>query len=336
MSKLEQGWYEGKWYHHWYHFLLLPLCMLFGLLALLRRFAFAIGIKKSYKLPLPVIVVGNISVGGNGKTPFVIWLVNFLRQYNIRAGVISRGYGSNSKNFPLSVCEPFDTNIHGDEPVLIASRCECPVVIGPNRVVSGEYIAQHFDIDVIICDDGMQHYRLERDIEIAIVDSQRQFGNGWLMPIGPLRELKSRLHSVDYVIYNGNNPTPDVKPDSFFELECAEAINLVNHQPTDISKIHGNVHGLCAIGNPQRFETTLKHYLHQHQLTLSDFNAFADHHRFSDTDFAYLEQDPVFMTEKDAVKCLGFAKPNWHYLPVNARLPEQFAQSLLTDIKNRL
>ena len=336
MNKIEQSWYQGPWFKHWRNWLMLPLCGLFWLLSGLRRKLYKLRLLKSYKAKAPVIVVGNISVGGNGKTPFVVWLVEYLREHNIKAAVISRGYGGHSDTYPIPVDSSFNTTVFGDEPVLIAKRCECPVVVGPDRVKSCEYIDEHYDVDVIICDDGMQHYKLNRDIEIAIVDAQRQFGNGWLMPIGPLREQVKRLETVDYVVYNGIIENHEFMPNASFDLGFDLALNLSTNAPFEYTILSAKVHGICAIGNGARFEQTLIDYLHPYELSLETFNALTDHHKFEPRDFDEYGNDYVIMTEKDAVKCFEFAKPHWHYLPVNARLPEDFADKLLTDIKSLL
>lgn len=333
MSKIEKSWYQGPWFRHWRNWLMLPLCGLFWLLSSVRRKLFTLGVLKAYSAKVPVIVVGNISVGGNGKTPFVVWLVELLHKHNIRVAVISRGYGGHSEHYPVVVDETYNTTVFGDEPVLIAKRCDCPVVVGPDRVKSCEYIDEHFDVDVIICDDGMQHYKLNRDIEIAIVDAQRQFGNGWLMPIGPLREKVSRLDNVDYVVYNGNIDNHQYPPKASFDLGFDYAINLTTDRPFEYTILSAKVHGVCAIGNGARFEQTLIQYLHPFELSLESFSALTDHHRFEPRDFEEFGNDYVLMTEKDAVKCTEFAKPHWHYLPVNARLPQAFTDELLAHIQ---
>ena len=269
-----------------------------------------------------MVIVGNISVGGNGKTPFAIWLVELLKANNIKVGVISRGYGGKSEHYPIAVDESLDTSTFGDEPVLIHQRTGCPVVVGPDRVKNCAMLIEQYNCDLIISDDGMQHYRLQRDMEVAIIDAARQFGNGWLMPVGPLRELKNRLKTVDYVVYNG--PHDD---ETWFELVAGD-LKPVKANQTDNMKPGHQFHLVCGIGNPQRFENTAT----AQGLSIRSFTAFADHHHFSAEDFESYGDEPVLMTEKDAVKCQAFARPNWWYLPVDAKLPEAFEQQFLAAL----
>ena len=290
MSKLEQSWYRGI---SFLTVLLLPLSGLFWFISNLRKLAYALGLLKAYQSPVPVIVVGNISVGGNGKTPFVIWLANYLQQRGLRVGIISRGYGGNSDSYPLTVTEHTDTTQAGDEPVLIQRRLDCPVVVGPDRQANiKQLIAQH-QLDVIISDDGMQHYKMARTIECCIVDSQRRFGNGLLMPAGPLRETQKRLKSVDLVIENGGNATFN------YQLRSANLVNVATNIATKVPLLRG--HAVSAIGNPQRFENSLR----QQGITLLSCHHFRDHYGYTAQDFIKFNDEIVFMTEKDAVKCHG-------------------------------
>ncbi|NMM39357.1 tetraacyldisaccharide 4'-kinase [Pseudoalteromonas arctica] len=303
MSRIEQSWYRGI---SFLTVLLLPLSVLFGLISYLRKLAYTLGLLKAYQSPVPVIVVGNISVGGNGKTPFVIWLANYLQQHDLRVGIISRGYGGNSASYPLTVTEHTDTTLAGDEPVLIQRRLNCPVVVGPDRQANiKQLIAQH-QLDVIISDDGMQHYKMARTIECCIVDSQRRFGNGLLMPAGPLRETKKRLKSVDLVIENGGSAAFN------YQLKSADLVNVATNIVTEVPLLSG--HAVSAIGNPQRFENSLR----QQGITLLSCHHFRDHYGYTAQDFIKFNDEIVFMTEKDAVKCYSFAKPTWYFLPVDA------------------
>ncbi|MFT5163806.1 MAG: tetraacyldisaccharide 4'-kinase [Alteromonadaceae bacterium] len=326
MKWIEQGWYNSSPLNY----LLLPLSFLFMVVAFLRRLLFKLGVLKSFKVARPVVIVGNISVGGNGKTPFAIWLVERLQANNIKVGVISRGYGGKSDQYPIAVDNSLDTSKFGDEPVLIHKRTGCPVVVGPDRVKNCQALIEQFDCQLIISDDGMQHYRLQRDIEVAIVDAARQFGNGWLMPVGPLRELKNRLNKVDYVIYNGHH-----EGEVSFELAASLPVQVKatgsdnkSDNKSDMKAGHW-FNGVCGIGNPTRF----KHTVMAQGFELSSFTPYADHHHFTLNDFAAFGDEPVLMTEKDAVKCQAFARPNWWYLPVDARLPTAFEQQILTRIK---
>ncbi|BDF94431.1 MULTISPECIES: tetraacyldisaccharide 4'-kinase [Pseudoalteromonas] len=304
MSKIEQSWYQGL---SVITVLLLPLSLVFWLISTVRRAAYEIGFCKAYMSPVPVIVVGNISVGGNGKTPFVIWLVSHLQQHNLKVGVISRGYGGHSKDYPLTVTESTSPADAGDEPVLIQRRLACPVVVGPNREANIKQLLSEHQLDVIVSDDGMQHYKMARAIECCIVDSQRRFGNGFIMPAGPLRETQARLNSVDLVIENGgDNPFN-------YQLKSAELLTVANATAAQTTLLEG--HAVSAIGNPQRFENSLR----EQGISLLSCHHYRDHYAYSSADFEKFNDEIVFMTEKDAVKCQLFAKPTWYFLPVDAQ-----------------
>lgn len=322
MNWIERGWYNGSVLNY----LLLPLSLLFMLVSTIRRGLFKLGVLKSVKVARPVVIVGNISVGGNGKTPFTLWLVELLKANDIKVGVISRGYGGKADYYPVAVDSSFDTTKFGDEPVLIHRRTGCPVVVGSDRIKSCEMLINQYGCDIIISDDGMQHYRLQRNMEVAIVDAARQFGNGWLMPVGPLRELKSRLKQVDHIIYNGQS-------DQGISFELAPGAPIQVQIDSDMIPGHpfkfDAAHLVCGIGNPARFKQTVT----KQGIGVNSFTAFADHHHFSAIDFAAFGDEPVLMTEKDAVKCQAFARPNWWYLPVDARLPKTFEQQFLTHIR---
>lgn len=309
----------------WIAYLLLPFSLLFWLLIVVRKTLFRLGIIKSYRAPVPVVVVGNLSVGGNGKTPVVIWLVQQLRQRGIKCGVISRGYGSAAASYPLLVNAQTDPVQGGDEPVLIAKRTGVVVCISPNRQQAIELLVQHHDCDVIISDDGLQHYKLQRDVEIVVMDAQRGTGNGFLLPAGPLRELPSRLNSVDLIIANGDKRKDC---DAVMQLESQFAVNLVTNEKRLLSEFEG-ISAIAGIGNPQRFFTMLQDL----NLELAETHAFQDHQKFSAELFTKFDKNrPLFMTEKDAVKCAAFAQPNWWYVPVEAKITGDKVASLLDRI----
>jgi tetraacyldisaccharide 4'-kinase len=304
--------------------LLYPLALLFKLVSTARRLCYQKGLFNSYRSDLPVIVVGNISVGGNGKTPFVIWLCETLIAAGYKPGVISRGYGGKSDNYPLLVEQNITGKEAGDEPVLIYKRLAIPVVVDPIRKNAAAYLSEHCDVDIIITDDGLQHYALQRDIEIVIVDGKRRFGNQQLMPMGPLRESISRLKSVDFVINNGAEKQHEIS--MFFEAQTCQRVDGKNAPLADNIKVNA----CAAIGYPQRFFDTL---IEQH-FTLDKAVGFSDHHAFSPADFnQFANEIPLLMTEKDAVKCTHFAQQNWWYLPISAQLPETFKKQLLNRIK---
>lgn len=295
--------------------LLLPFSLLFWLISQIRRALFSLNILSSYKSPKPVIIVGNLSVGGNGKTPVVVWLVEELQKQGLRVGVISRGYGSQSKTYPLLVTPETDPVQGGDEPVLIAKRTGVPVVISPNRQQAIELLLKTQDCDLIISDDGLQHYKLRRDIEIVVMDAERALGNGFVLPAGPLRELPSRLKNVDFVITNGGK---NAYSDAIMQLVPHYAINLVTAEKRLLSEFtQGSA--IAGIGNPQRFFTMLENL----NIRLANTKAFQDHQHFEPQLLEKLaENQPLFMTEKDAVKCQAFAKENWWYVPVDAEIVE--------------
>ncbi|WP_199611816.1 tetraacyldisaccharide 4'-kinase [Flocculibacter collagenilyticus] len=327
MSFIEKGWYKQSRIASTVLLLLSPLSLLFYAVSTCRRFYYTKWVQP--KNAQPLIVVGNISVGGNGKTPFVIWLCHELKQQGFNVGVISRGYGGECDNYPLSVTAETPASLCGDEPKLISQITQCPVVVGPNRNANIQMLNQAHNIDYIISDDGMQHYAMARDVEVAIVDAKRMFGNRWLLPVGPLRELVSRLKSTDFVIYNGQ---PDLSPShdvDSYQLIAQQPINIQSNQATDFAAMP-HAHAICGIGNPQRFSNTLK----QNRINTLSFTAFSDHHHYTLADFDKFGDEPVIMTEKDAVKCAAFAKPNWWYLPVAVEMPEDLKNRILKKVIN--
>ncbi|HBY85620.1 MAG TPA: tetraacyldisaccharide 4'-kinase [Colwellia sp.] len=325
--------------------LLLPLSVLFWLISTLRRVSFNLGLSKSCHLSKPVIVVGNIGVGGNGKTPVVLYLVELTRLLGLTPGVISRGYGGKAPHYPYLLDESSTSLEAGDEPILIQQRCQVPIAVGSDRIASAELLIAQ-GCDIIISDDGLQHYRLARDIELVIVDGKRLFGNGLLLPAGPLREGLWRLPKSDLVIYNGigfNGKGDNVKGSQDFQdkyspgiqmtLVASELCNLVTDERiklTDFIKQNSAVNAIAGIGAPQRFFDTLK----EHQLKVINQQSFVDHHAFALADFTDFDDNiPLLMTEKDAVKCHSFCKENWWYLPVDAAFSDKDRQLLIDKIQ---
>jgi tetraacyldisaccharide 4'-kinase len=309
---------------YWYHknlitWLLLPLAGLFYGISLTRKLLFKIGVLKSFKLPVPVIVVGNISVGGTGKTPLIIELCKQLIKKGLKPGVISRGYRGQSKTWPVDVGQCQDALLSGDEPQIIYRQTACPVVVSADRVAAAHYLLKHYHCDVILSDDGLQHYRLRRDYEIAVVDHERQFGNRLCLPAGPLREPVSRLKSVDMVISNSGEDD-----DSSFTVMADQLVSLVGAKSSDLSVFkHHHVHAVAGIGNPQRFFKLLK----QAQIDYIP-HIFPDHYVFQAKDLQFNDELAVLMTEKDAVKCNKFAMKYYWYLPINIRLSDSAQQQL--------
>lgn len=320
---LERQWYRiGPW-----HALLVPLSWLFGLVAGARRLAYRTGLCRSVATAVPVIVIGNISVGGTGKTPLVAWLAARLRQAGFTPGIISRGYGRNH-DAPRPVDPDGDARQFGDEPLLLARRTGCPVWVGHDRVAALQALLQaHPACNVVISDDGLQHYRMRRAVELAVVDAERGFGNRLLLPAGPLREPPSRLTRVDAVIYNGGG---EGDADYVLTLRPGEIRNLQDARKTlALAALRRQkVHAVAGIGNPQRFFRQLA------DLDIRiEPHAFPDHHDFKPEDFAAMADSTVLMTEKDAVKCVRFARPDWWYLPVDAVVDQALADDVVKKLR---
>lgn len=320
----------------WLTLLLLPLSWLFRAVLAVRRGVYRTGLF-SERLPVPVIVVGNISSGGTGKTPLVLWLAMRLREAGYHPGIISRGYGGEAsrQSLPRAVGAQDDPEVCGDEPVLLARRSNCPVWINPDRVAAAHALLQaHTDCDVLISDDGLQHYRLERDAEIAVVDGARGFGNGQLLPAGPLREARSRLEAVDAVVVRGltEMPAPATPPRYGMTLVPAGLRNLKDmNRCVDAGHFRAlRVHAVAGIGNPQQFFDILASMGITHTA-----HAYADHHRFSAADITFERCDAVVMTEKDAVKCERFATNQHWALQVDAGVDDALAHVLLERIKRK-
>ncbi|RVU84749.1 tetraacyldisaccharide 4'-kinase [Leucothrix sargassi] len=315
--RLEKIWYKGGKGTS----ALLPLEGLYRGLATLDKTS---KLKKQVDHPVPVIVVGNISVGGTGKTPLVIYLAEQLRQAGYRPAIITRGYAGDLQEWPVLVTADSDPAVCGDEPVLMAQRSGVPVVAGPDRNADVTFALTNTDCDVIISDDGLQHYKLKRDIEIAVVDAARGLGNGHCLPAGPLREPASRLESCDYVIFN----EVSAKAELSMQLEVQSATNLKTGEQQSLSNWCGKkLHAVTGIGNPERFFDTLRA-----QGVEAIEHAFPDHHPFSLADIEFADQLLVLMTEKDAVKCKRFASDQHWYVPVTANVTETFIKDLLNRL----
>ncbi|MBL4765676.1 MAG: tetraacyldisaccharide 4'-kinase [Colwellia sp.] len=331
MRLIEKVWFENHGAKWWLVPLLLPFTVLFSLLSGMRRFAFALDLFKSYSVNKPVIVVGNIGVGGNGKTPVVLHLVELAKTLGLTPGVISRGYGGEAEIYPYSLSAHSTTKQAGDEPILIFNRCHVPVVVGSDRVANAQKLIE-LGCDVIISDDGLQHYRLQRDLEIIVVDGKRLFGNGLLLPAGPLREGRSRLHTADLVIFNGEGNTRD-KSSLLMNLVATKLRHMQTGKALSVNDFLANnakVNAIAGIGSPQRFFDTLQGL----GFTLVKQQGFIDHKDFTVSDFNQFKNDlPLLMTEKDAVKCQQFVQDNWWYLPVDAQFSAQDEQLLIQSIK---
>jgi tetraacyldisaccharide 4'-kinase len=307
--------------------LLWPASLAFGVLVRLRRLLYRLRVLTSRDAGVPVIAVGNLVVGGAGKTPLALWIAEHLRANGWSPAIVSRGYGGAARapRAATLVSEPLEV---GDEPVVLARRSGCPVWVGADRVeVIAALRRQHPDCNVVILDDGLQHYRLRRDVELAIVDA-RGVGNGWLLPAGPLREPVSRLRSVDAVIAHDTEAVHGYR----MHLEGEEA-----HRATDARERRAlrafsgeRVHAVAGIADPERFFRGLR----ARGIEVVP-HAFPDHHPFCAADLEFGDAAPVLMTEKDAVKCRRFARPHHWVLPVHAVVDPAFGAWLLAKLAER-
>ena len=313
--------------------LLYPLSLVFRLAVAARRVLYRSGLLHSTRLPVPVIVVGNINAGGSGKTPLVLWLVKFLARHGRRPGIVSRGYGGVSRT-ARAVHADSDPALVGDEPAMLARRGAAPLWVGSDRVAAAQgLLAADPACDVIVCDDGLQHYRLGRAMEIIVVDGARRFGNGWMHPAGPLREPPARLAAVDAVVVNGGGAAGMLLgARAVFEMTLrGERFRNLLDPGRSVGPEHfagRDVHAVAGIGDPQRFFARLT------QLGLDvTGHAFPDHHPYTATDLAQCDGHDVIMTEKDAVKCHGFANPRWWTLMVDADVDPAFGDAVLRGIE---
>lgn len=310
--------------------LLLPMSWLYRLVMGVRRLSFRLGVRRQHAMPVPVLVIGNIFVGGTGKTPLVLWVIRYLRDTGRRPGIITRGYGGQATQWPQIVTAESDARAVGDEPVLLARRSGCPVVAGPDRVQAASTLLEQFGCDVIVSDDGLQHYRLARDLEVVVVDTARGLGNGHCLPAGPLREPRRRLRKVDLIVANGG---PSWLTPYFFTLRLTQARSLGRPEmQRPLSDFAGQqVHAVTGIGNPERFFTALGRF---------DIDVvrhpFPDHYPFSSSDMSFDDDLPILMTEKDAVKCGAFADERLWVVPAETVLTEESERALISRIRSAL
>jgi tetraacyldisaccharide 4'-kinase len=340
----------AMWYQKrltWLSLLLLPWSAVFWLLITLRRAWFS-HIVKPDSLPVPVVVIGNINLGGSGKTPLLIALALRLRQMGYAPGVISRGYGSRAPHYPFLVDAETAVELAGDEPLMIAQNSGCPVIIAADRLAAARELIERTHCDLILSDDGLQHYRLPRDLEIVVIDGERRLGNERLLPAGPLREPVSRLRQADWVVVNGEPDGSETVSNDVYESELSGLANRAGMQLHPLnwrrlsdgqivsleSAFPKRVHAVAGIGNPQRFFCTL------HALGISFIpHSFPDHHDFRWIDIDFHDNLPVVMTEKDAVKCRALLRGRTavdHYwcLSVQAQLDEAFYEALSARLES--
>jgi len=324
---------------HWERFtpvsaLLSPVSFIFRAVSGLRRAGYRSGLLSSSRLSVPVIIVGNLTAGGTGKTPLVLWLASFLKSHGRNPGIVCRGYGGR-QGAPREVRADSDPYVYGDEAVLLARRSGCPVWTGVDRPAAARSLLDAYPCDIVLSDDGLQHYALDRDLEICVIDAERGFGNGWLLPAGPLREPPARLAEVDAVIVNGADTSGATrslarKYNSTYlgmSLESREFRNLLHaDRRVEAEFFRGKrVHGVAGIGNPARFFRQLR------ELGIEvEPHAFPDHHAFQVTDLAFNGSDAIVMTEKDAVKCERFPSERCWVLTIDAR-PERALETVVTS-----
>ena len=296
--------------------LLSPLALLYAAIMRVRYFLYRKNILKSIHFSVPVVVVGNITVGGTGKTPLVMAIAEHFKNLGYRPGLVSRGYGGKARIWPQWVTENSDPNLVGDEPILLVQKTKLPMVVAPDRVAAVLMLLKKTDCNLVVSDDGLQHLAMGRTCEIVIVDAERQFGNGLCLPAGPLREPISRLKTVNAIVMNG-----DCVRNSVFSMELLPqdlqsiSENLAASPPTPPMRVHA----VAGIGNPERFFLQLEHLgfeIIRH--------AFSDHYVFLKTDLEFGDDLPIIMTEKDAVKCRQFDLKNAWCLPVRAQLSQEF------------
>lgn len=330
MKRLDYYWYSQNaiaW-------LLLPLSWLFCTLVSIRRFLYRSKVFASSKLQRPVVIIGNISVGGTGKTPLLMALCELLKEKGYSPGVISRGYTSKAGSALISgvhqVSGKDTAEQVGDEPLLIVQKTQCPVVIGQNRVAAGRYLLENNACDIVLSDDGLQHYRLQRDLELVVVDSSRKFGNGYCIPAGPLREPVSRLDSVDIVITHNTGVASD--DDEEFELIFESPVNIHSNELRALEEFKSSkCHAVAGIGHPRRFFKQLK----SHGLDIVE-HAFPDHYSYQSSDLDFGDDAAIIMTEKDAVKCKYMGLKNTWFIPVTAKLTKPLESRILASIEELL
>jgi len=331
MRLIERVWFDGHKAKWLLVPILLPLSALFWLVISIRRFCYQMGIKKSSKVSSPVVIVGNIGIGGNGKTPLTLFLIEQLMQRGIKVGVVSRGYGGQAPYYPFQLSETATADQVGDEPLLIYQRTGVDVVVGPDRVAAAKRLVE-LGCEIVIADDGLQHYRLARDYEFIVVDGRRTFGNKLLLPSGPMRETCARLASVNCVVVNGELEGDLNVPFHHMNLLAQRITNVATGESmsvTNFKQQHTKVNAIAGIGDPKRFFTTLIN----NNFELAAERGFVDHQTYTESMFTEFDESlPLVMTEKDAVKCTSFAKKHWWYLTVDATFTDHSKDRIIHDI----
>jgi tetraacyldisaccharide 4'-kinase len=319
---------KKTWYRRspW-SFLLLPLSLIYGVLFNLRATAYRFGALRRSGVGVPVIVVGNLTVGGSGKTPLVIHLVQLLARAGFSPGIVSRGYRGSAAKMPCLVQEDAEPSLVGDEPLLVHEETGCPVVIDRNRVRGARYLMVECGVDIVVSDDGLQHLRMSHTIEIAVIDGDLRFGNGYLLPAGPLRESPSRLNTVDFVVINGGSTRLG---EYQMRATINEAVNLTTNEKRPLSEFSDKtIHAVVGTAHPAKFFSDLR----LAGLTLYT-RSFPDHHLYQTSDLNDLRLSTVLMTSKDAVKCRKIAGPDWWAVPQTIEIDSSFKQALLELLRH--
>jgi len=323
-----KSWYQGA---YWLY-LLWPLCLVYSVVTLLRKYLYQFNFFKSYRAKVPVVVVGNITLGGTGKSPLVAYLVESLIKMGFKPGVVSRGYGATIS--PEEVREVSENSLVsevGDEPLMLKLRVGCPIFVSPTRALAVQALEKK-GCDIVITDDGLQHYALGRDIEICVFDGERKWGNGHLLPMGPMREPLKRINMTDFVVMNGADwvgPKQPKKAAFRMDLEASSLRALNDEKISSLSEFKGKeVDAIAGIGNPERFFNTLAS-----EGLLVESHGFNDHHAYTQSDVCFAGDRPLIMTEKDAVKCRAFNLQEAWYLPVSAMLSGDLAAQIVTALK---
>lgn len=330
---IQRTWYEGGKFY----VALLPLAGLYWLIIELRRILYRIGVLRTRKASVPVIVVGNVTAGGTGKTPTVVWLAQALQECGFAPGIVSRGYGGSRSGASMRVDAESDPAVVGDEPVLIAMRTGCPVVVDEDRARAASMLVDD-GADLVIADDGLQHYALHRDYEICVIDGSRGIGNGLLLPAGPMRETVARIEQVDQVLVNGRldqdtsgMPT-ELQNAIEFELVASEICRLNGSLTRPIARFSGStVHGVAAIGNPRRFFELLR----RHGIQVIE-HAFPDHATITASELDFADSFDILMTQKDAVKFGQRTPDRFWYVPVDACIDPLDAGPWIQQIESRM
>lgn len=331
---LPRAWYRDAAWLRW----LQPLARLYGLVSRYRRQAYQSGHKPVHRASVPVVVIGNLVAGGTGKTPLALTLCQYLQQQGLQPALLSRGYGGHSSVWPLVVTCDTPPRECGDEALLFALNTEAPVVVDPDRSRGVRFLESEYSPDVILCDDGLQHYALARDVELVVVDGTRGFGNGRLLPAGPLREPVTRLLEVDHVVVNAdaglalpdgirNRVAMSIIPGQLVNIATGESLTC-REWLLRYGASWPKVHAVAGIGNPERFFTTL---CDEGFAIIA--HPFPDHHRYRPDEIMFGDDLPVMMTEKDVVKCLPFVDQRHWCLKVQAALPEAFLQTILQQVQ---